>query len=344
MGKKTVLYTRHLEISENLVEFAGYLLPVNYQLGIISEHNIVRNDVGMFDVSHMGEILIKGPQAKEFLEKMMTNNIGKLAPGRVRYTIMCYPNGYCVDDLLVYCLDDDQYLLVVNASNKDKDLNYLKDNCPKDLEITDLSEDYSLLAIQGPNSEKVLSEIMELPNKYFSFIRSGDLIISRTGYTGEDGFEIYGSGEEIVKLWDRLVEKGVKPCGLGCRDTLRFEAGLPLYGHEISDTINPIEGGLSFAVKLEKDFIGKNEILNNTKRKLVGLKLVDRGIAREGNEIYINDERIGVVTTGTKSPTLGYAIANGLIKKEVEEKEVMINVRGKMLKAEIVELPFYKRR
>ncbi len=346
MVKQTALYEAHLSAKGKMVEFAGYLLPINYEKGIIFEHHQVRENVGVFDVSHMGEILVKGEKAKEFLEKTLTNSIGNLVPGKIRYTIMCYPDGGCVDDLLVYCFSDEEYFLVVNASNKDKDFQYLLDLKVDGVSITDKSDEYSQVAIQGPNSEKVMRELgYELPEKYFTFITTNNLIISKTGYTGESGYEVYGPAIDIIKLWDSLLACGVEPCGLGCRDTLRFEAGLPLYGHEISANTNPLEANLGFAVKLNKDFIGKEALEKSDNfRSLIGLKLIDRGIAREGSEVYCGEQLVGVVTTGTMSPTLNIAIANALVKKDFENcEEFVIDVRGRRLKAERVALPYYNK-
>lgn len=346
MSEKTVLFESHEQLGGKIVDFAGFLLPINYLKGIIYEHKLVRSDVGIFDVSHMGEILVSGERAREYLDRMMTNNIGNLAVGKVRYSVMCYSDGGCVDDLLVYCLAKDSYLLVVNAINKAKDLAHLIEYQWDDLEITDKSADYSQLAIQGPNSGKILERYFkELPLKYFSFIMIDDCIVSQTGYTGEYGFEIYGSGDKIKKIWNELLCLGVEACGLGCRDTLRFEAGLPLYGHEISEVINPIDGGLAFAVKLTKEFFGKQAIeVVVEPRQMIGLELIDRGIARSGHLVYQNNILVGVVTSGMYSPTMDKSLASVLVNSTYnQEQDCIIMVREKGLKAQRVAMPYYQR-
>jgi len=342
--KKTALYHQHEALQGKIVEFAGYLLPVNYPAGIIAEHNWVRQEVGMFDVSHMGEISVKGQRARAFLDWALTNNIAGLKPGKIRYTVMCYENGSCVDDLLVYCISEEEYLLVVNAANQDKDFQHLK-ALADDVEVVDVSAQYSQIAVQGPKSKEVLQTLFNLPEKFFSFVYDQNLLISQSGYTGELGYEIYGSHDAIVALWGNLITKGVKPCGLGCRDTLRFEAGLPLYGHEISDSICPNEAGLDFALKFDKEFIGKQAMLQlKEKRQLIGLRLLERGIARQGCAVYCGDLPVGVVTSGTMSPTLGVAIASALIKAEfAENPEFVIDIRGNNVKAEKTALPYYER-
>ena len=342
--KTTALYQEHLKLQGKMVEFAGYNLPVNYQAGIIAEHQAVRNEVGMFDVSHMGEILVKGENAAAFLDETLTNNIANLLPGRIRYTIMCYENGGCVDDLLVYRLSETEFLLVVNAANKDKDYQYLL-SLKADVSIYDESENYSQIAVQGPQSTQVLEKELALPEKFFSFIMDKGLLISQSGYTGELGYEIYGPATKIIALWNKLLEAGVLPCGLGSRDTLRFEAGLPLYGHEISADICPNEAGLDFALSTKKDFIGKEAMFAKTpKRCLVGLKLLERGIARAGCLVYCDDKEVGMVTSGTMSPTLGCALASALIAEEYRDcTQFYIDIRGNKVKAEVTAFPYYER-
>jgi len=345
MIKKTALYEKHLEQNGRMVEYAGWNLPVNYASGIIAEHNCVRNDVGMFDVSHMGEILVKGENATTFLESVLTNNITKLQPGRVRYTIMCNEAGGCVDDLLVYCISKKEYFLVVNAANKDKDYKWLK-KLAKDTEIIDVSDKYCQLAVQGPNSTLALNKLCELPEKYFSFIKTNDLLISQTGYTGEQGYEIYGPTTAIIDMWQKLIDKNVQPCGLGCRDTLRFEAGLPLYGHEIDETITPEEAGLQFAIDWNKDFIGREAMFQLVrKRTLIGLKITERGIARPNYPVFYGGVKVGHITSGTLSPTFNEALACALILKDYSHNEdFLVEIRGNKVQAVKVQLPFYERK
>jgi len=353
MEKKTVFYDKHVAAGGKIVPFAGWLLPVQYT-GILAEHKAVRENVGMFDVSHMGEITLKGADALANLNKLLTNDYTSLKDGGVRYSPMCYPDGGTVDDLLVYKKADNDYLIVVNASNKDKDYAWMKENAFGDAEFTDISDDVAQIAIQGPNAEKMMAPIAsELPQKYYSFVDNVDVagikcLVSRTGYTGEAGYEIYCAKEDGEALWDVLVaagaELGMLHCGLGCRDTLRLEAAMPLYGHELSAEITPKECGLGFAIKMDKaDFIGKAGLEAAAERERIGLVLTDRGIAREGAKVYANGEEIGYVTSGTSAPYIGKSIAMALVKKG-ERADIAVEVRGKMLKCEEVALPFYKKK
>lgn len=363
-GKKTPLYEEHKLLKGKIVNYAGWLLPVQYE-GLVPEHYAVRNAAGIFDVSHMGSIFVKGKDSKEFLDYLMTNDISKLNQTQIVYTFMCYPDGGVVDDLLVYKFDDEKYFLVVNASNLDKDFQWLLDNKGDfDVELDNISDNTCILALQGPSAEKILQRITDIDLsqlKFFHFdekvfVDGVEAMISRTGYTGEDGFEIFVKNDDVVKLWKKLLEVGsefdLKPTGLGCRDTLRFEAALPLYGNELSKEINPLEAGFKFFVKLKKesDFIGK-EILNEQwenglERKLVGFEMIDRGIPREGYEIYKGDTKIGHVTTGYLSPTLNKNIGNGLIAaSETElENEIEIQIRNRKVKAKIINKNFLKDR
>ncbi len=274
VAKKTPLYDEHVRLGGKIVEYAGWFLPVQYE-GLIPEHEAVRNAAGIFDVSHMGQIVVKGKDALAYLQYLCTNDISKVEKNQTIYTMFCYPDGGVVDDFLIYKLEDDEYILVVNAANTDKDFKWMIDN-KKDFNIIieNKSDQIGEVAIQGPNSEKILQKLTDFDLssiKPFYFEPKVDMLgiecmVSRTGYTGEDGFEVYAPAEDIVKIWNALLEKGkedgLKPCGLGCRDTLRFEAGMPLYGNEISEDINPLEGGLKFFVKFEKeeDFIGKEAL------------------------------------------------------------------------------------
>ena len=362
VAKKTPLYDEHVKLGGKIVDYAGWLLPVQYE-GLIPEHNAVRNEAGIFDVSHMGEIVVKGEEAEAYLDYLLTNDISKMVDNQVIYTFMCYPDGGVVDDLLVYRYNGEEYLLVVNAANVDKDFKWMIDN-KKDFNIIieNISDQIGEVAIQGPEAANILQKLTETDLsaiKPFHLKRNVDIagvecMISRTGYTGEDGFEVYTSEEGIVTVWQKLLEvgkdSGLKPAGLGCRDTLRFEAALPLYGHEISQEVTPLEGGFKFFVKLDKepDFIGK-EALNKQwtdglTRKVAGFEMIERGIPREGYEIYKDGEKIGYVTTGYMSPTLKKNIGNALIDIDQTEigNEIEVMIRNKPVKAKIINKRFLK--
>ncbi|UOE54379.1 glycine cleavage system aminomethyltransferase GcvT [Bacillus sp. CMF12] len=360
--KRTPLFEVYKDYGAKTIDFGGWDLPVQFS-SIKEEHEAVRTKAGLFDVSHMGEIEVKGTDSLKYLQKMMTNDISKLKNSGAQYTAMCYENGGTVDDLLVYKIEDDHYLLVVNASNIEKDFNWLEDHAEGNVELKNLSEDMAQLAIQGPLAEKVLQKLAGTNLSdigFFKFQQDVDLngkkaLVSRTGYTGEDGFEVYCDAKDAAALWNEILEagkeEGVLPCGLGARDTLRFEANLALYGQELSPDITPLEAGIGFAVKVNKeaDFIGK-EVLKNQKengvpRKLAGIEMIDRGIPRHGYPVYKGEELIGEVTTGTQSPTLKKNIGLVLIKKEHAGPgtELEVEIRGKRLKAKIAATPFYKR-
>jgi len=360
--KRTPLFEVYKDYGAKTIDFGGWDLPVQFS-SIKEEHEAVRTKAGLFDVSHMGEIAVKGTDSLKYLQKMMTNDISKLKNSGAQYTAMCYENGGTVDDLLVYKIEEDHYLLVVNASNIEKDFNWLQDHAEGNVELKNLSEDMAQLAIQGPLAEKVLQKLAGKNLSdigFFKFQQDVDLngkkaLVSRTGYTGEDGFEVYCDAKDAAALWNEILEagkeEGVIPCGLGARDTLRFEANLALYGQELSPDITPLEAGIGFAVKVNKeaDFIGK-EVLKNQKengvpRKLAGIEMIDRGIPRHGYPVYKGEELIGEVTTGTQSPTLKKNIGLVLIKKEhaEPETELEVEIRGKRLKAKIAATPFYKR-
>lgn len=362
-AKKTPLYEEHVKLGGNVVEYAGWYLPIQYT-GLIPEHEAVRNAVGLFDVSHMGEITVKGKDALAFVNYLMTNDITKIVDNQVIYTFMCYPHGGVVDDLLVYRFSEDDLYLVVNAANSDKDFAWIMEQKGDfEVEVENVSDSVGEVAIQGPLAQKTLQKLtdFDLSKVGFFYLQRDVLIdgvncmISRTGYTGEDGFEVYSDNEGIVKVWNSILEAGkefgILPTGLGCRDTLRFEASLPLYGHEISEEINPLEAGFKYFVKLDKpeDFIGKEELnkqwTEGLKRKLAGFELIGRGIAREGMEIYKDGEKIGHVTTGYMSPTLKKTIGNALIKAEFTalETEIDIMIRNKPVKAKIISKKFLKK-
>lgn len=359
-AKKTPLYDEHVKLGGKVVDYAGWYLPIQYE-GLVPEHEAVRNKVGLFDVSHMGEITIKGKDALAFVDYLMTNDISKVVDNQIVYTFMCAPDGGVVDDLLVYRLAHDDFYLVVNASNTDKDYKWITEQKGNfDVEIVNISDTVGEVAIQGPLAQKVLQKLTNTDLNTITFftlnrkvdINGVECMVSRTGYTGEDGFEVYTTNEGVVKVWNDILEagkeEGIKPCGLGCRDTLRFEASLPLYGHEMSDVISPLEGGFKYFVKLDKasDFIGK-EALNKQwteglKRKLAGFEMIGRGIPREGYEIQKDGKVIGHVTTGYMSPTLKKNIGNALIATEYTElgTEIDIMIRNKPVKAKIISKKF----
>jgi len=365
--KRTPLYPEYEKYNGKLIEFFGWELPVQFA-GIMREHRSTRSEAGLFDVSHMGKIVVSGLESVAFLDHLVTNNISKLVTNKVQYSFMCNDDGGTIDDLLIYMIDDKEYLLVVNASNAKKDLVWLQQHAQdyRSVKIDDKSNDYAILALQGPKAEKIIQKITDINVsvlKMFSFYNHVNIIglqqttlISRTGYTGEDGFEILVQKSASRNLWNILLEAGeeygLAPAGLGARDTLRFEAGLPLYGQELSEDISPIEAGLSFAVKTEKqsDFIGKTALKNQLNKgmhqKIVGIEMVERGIPRIGYEI-VNKEhkKIGRITSGTHSPTLKKSLGLALIERPYNEigTEVWVNIRNHILKAKVIKTPFYKR-
>lgn len=359
-GKKTALFNAHNRYGGQIIEFAGWQLPVQYE-GIIQEHEAVRNNAGLFDVSHMGEVDASGREAFDFVQNLVTNDISVLEDNQVIYTFMCYPDGGVVDDLLVYKFNNEHFFLVINASNVEKDYAWMmKNKSNYQVELINKSEDISEVAFQGPKAQLVLQKLTDtnLDDIKFFYCRQDVLIagvkcvVSRTGYTGEDGFEIYTSNENIEKVWNNILEtgkeEGIKPAGLGCRDTLRFEATLPLYGNEISKEITPLEAGLGFFVKLNKNnFIGKKALLKQKeeglKRKIVGFEMKDRGIPRHGYEVMADGQKIGFVTTGYASPTLKKNIGLALIDSKFTElgTEIQVVIRNKTLKAEVISKKFY---
>jgi aminomethyltransferase len=362
-GRKTPLSDWHAANGGKMVEYAGWQMAVQYE-GLIAEHNAVRERAGMFDVSHMGEVLVEGPEALDYLQKLLTNNFSEMKDGEILYTMMCYPNGTVVDDLLVYRYESDRYLLVINAGNVPKDIEWMEKHA-KDFKVTltNQSDETGELAIQGPLAEEILQTQTETPLNeigFFSFrdnvsIAGVSCLISRTGYTGEDGFEVYADWDQILPVWEALMKageaKGLQPAGLGCRDTLRFEAGLPLYGHEISDSITPLEAGLGYFVSLKKgDFIGREVLAdqkeNGIPRKLVGFELVERGIARAEYDVLLNGDKIGFVTTGYLSPTLNKNVGQALVDRKAVDgvDEIHIQIRHKQVKAKMIKLPLYQKR
>ncbi|MFA1641776.1 glycine cleavage system aminomethyltransferase GcvT [Chryseomicrobium imtechense] len=352
--KRTPLYDLYADYGAKTIDFGGWDLPVQFS-SIKEEHEAVRTKAGLFDVSHMGEVWITGADSEAFIQKLVTNDISKLVPGKAMYAAMCYEDGGTVDDLLVYKFDDEKYLLVVNASNIDKDVAWMNEHVSGDVHIDNQSDDWGLLALQGPAAQEFLQNYTETPLadlKFFTFVEGQvdgkDVIISRTGYTGEDGFELYAKNEVLPDLFTTLLSSGeVVPAGLGARDTLRFEACLPLYGQELSKDISPLEAGIGFAVKTAKeDLIGKDAIVAKGKpRKLVGIEMIDKGIPRHGYKVFVGDVEVGEVTTGTQSPTLKKNIGLALLKADYTElgQEVEVEIRNKRLKAVTVATPFYKR-
>ena len=360
MELKTPLYDVHAAEGGKIVPFAGYLLPVQYKTGVIQEHMAVRTACGLFDVSHMGEVVLTGPGALASLNHLMTNDFTSMTIGRVRYSVMCNENGGCVDDLVVYKFGEESYLVVVNAANRHKDVAHMKANLLPDTKLEDISDSAAQLALQGPKAPAILAKLLpqeSIPQKYYTAVRDADLngmqcMISRTGYTGELGYEIYTAAENAPKLWKTLREAGAEygliPCGLGARDTLRLEAAMPLYGHEMDDEITPLEAGLDFGVKLGKaEFIGRDALLAAGKpsRVRVGLAVTGRGIIREHQPVFVGGEQIGMTTSGTHCPYLGKALAMALVSAEhaAVGTAVEADVRGRRVAAEIVPLPFYKR-
>ncbi|MGE5498677.1 MAG: glycine cleavage system aminomethyltransferase GcvT [Syntrophothermus sp.] len=356
--KKTTLTEVHEKLGAKLIEFAGYMMPVQYS-SIIAEHKAVRSSVGVFDVSHMGEVFIKGDKALDFVQHITVNDASKLTIGRVQYSAMCYPDGGIVDDLLVYKLADNEFMLVVNASNKDKDFKWMLDNNKFGVDIQDRSDDYTLLAVQGPKAKDTLQKICSrtIDLEYYHFFMANvagvDMILSRTGYTGELGYELYFKGDEKIaaEVWNKVFEAGaefdIKPVGLGARDSLRLEMGFCLYGNDIDNTTNTLEAGLGWITKLNKpEFICQDVLLKvkaeGLKRKLVPMISDEKAFPRHGYDITVDGKKVGHVTSGTVSPVLEKAIAMGYVDTEFAAEGNTVNflIRGKEVPARIVKLPF----
>ena len=358
--KRTTLYETHLKYGGKMVPFAGWEMPVQYTAGVINEHNAVRTACGIFDVSHMGEITVEGPDAVANLNYLLTNDFSGMADGQARYSPMCNDDGGVVDDLIANRKDEDEFLLVVNAANKDKDFNWIKAHAFGDVTIEDISDTVGQIALQGPRAMEILSKLVnveDIPEEYYTAkydvpMCGTHVMISTTGYTGEEGVEIYMPKDEAPVIWEALMEAGkdcgLIPCGLGARDTLRLEAGMPLYGHEMDDTITPKEALLSIFVKMDKaDFIGKEALERKTPpaRKKVGLEVTGRGIIREHMDVYKNGKKIGVTTSGTMCPYIKKAVACALVDADerVLGDEVEVDVRGRRVPAKMVSATFYKR-
>ncbi len=364
--RRTPLYEEHVAAGGRMVEFAGFELPVQYS-GLTEEHIAVRSAAGLFDVSHMGEVFVRGPRALDFVQLISCNDHGKMAVGRAQYTGLMYPEGTLVDDMLVHKMADDEFLLVVNAANRFKDVAYLEELARgrDGVEVVDASDEFAQLAVQGPRAHEILQpltpqDLSEI--KYYRFVH-GEVagtsgIIARTGYTGEDGFEVYVEPASASGVWRAILDagrgQGLLPAGLGARDTLRLEAGMCLYGNDIDETTTPLEAGLGWTVKLDKgDFIGRDvlerQAEEGVERTLVGFEMVDRGIARHGYPVVLEEgahEIVGAVTSGTQSPTLHKAL--GMTYLPVESAEIgsglYVQIRGRFARARVVELPFYSRR
>ncbi|MBS3741573.1 MAG: glycine cleavage system aminomethyltransferase GcvT [Candidatus Cloacimonetes bacterium] len=360
MSKKTPFYQIHKNLGAKITDFAGFKMPIHYKKGIVHEHKKVRNEIGMFDLSHMGEFIVSGVNALEFVQKTNVNDVSKIEVGQCQYSQMCYPDGGIVDDLLIY-KDEDNYMLVVNASNIEKDFQWLQKNLLEEVELKDISDETALIAVQGPKAEPVVQKLVEdnlSQLRYYHFIHteiSGvDVIVSRTGYTGEDGFEIYFNDfDKSKKLWNLVAEAGaefdIEPVGLGARDTLRLEMKYPLYGNDIDKNTNPLEAGLRWFVKLDKgNFIGREALKKVKKekiqRKLIPFVMQERGIPRPHYKIFAEGKEIGEVRSGTMSPSLKKGIGTGYVHRDYMKSgtEIKIDVRGKKLKAKVIKPPFYK--
>lgn len=366
-SKRTCLYDRHVALGATMVSFGGFDMPLLYQYaGIAPEHLACREHAGLFDVSHMGEVTVKGPDAERYVQHIFTNDIAGAPVGKVYYGMMCYENGGTVDDLLVYKMGENDFFLVINAANIDKDWAWMQQHTAGfDIDLQNRSDDYGQIALQGPESEDVMERVLGLPCSELAFYtckeiklplsleRTGEeaVIISRTGYTGEDGFEVYASHEYIQKCWDLLIDAGVQACGLGCRDTLRFEVGLPLYGDELSETITPIMAGLGAFVKLDKEeFIGKEALARQKAegpaRKLVGIELSDKAIPRHGYTVLnMEGEPIGKVTTGYHALSVDKSVCMALVDSAYAhlDTEVQIQIRKKVFQGKVVKKQFYSK-
>ena len=359
MARKTALYDRHIALGGKMVEFAGYMLPVQYS-GITLEHRAVRQEAGIFDVSHMGEFLFTGEGAEEALNRLLTNDIRGMRDGQARYSLMANERGGAVDDVIVGRERADKFWMVVNAANRDKDAEWVKAHLTGDgVRFRDVSDDVTQVALQGPAAEKILSAVAkkdDIPAKYYTFspdvsVGGVSAVVARTGYTGEDGFELYvmnAVGERLCDILDDAAKAAgvtLTPCGLGARDTLRLEAGMPLYGHELGEDIPVTETGLGFAIKKDKgEFVGREAIAGHVPEYCrVGARVAGRGIVREQCDIYSGDELVGKSTSGTFSPTLGEGICMLRIRRAFVDRPLEADVRGRRIPLERVELPFYKR-
>jgi aminomethyltransferase len=356
--KRTPLYDAHRALGGRMVEFAGWDMPVQYT-GVIDEHVAVRTRAGLFDVSHMGEIELRGPRALAMCQRLTVNDVGRLEDGQAQYTLICVDDGGIVDDVIIYRLASDRYLFCVNASNVQAVGEWMAQHA--DAEVVDRSADFAQIALQGPRANEILATLTALPigtARPFTFLQGAvagsDALVARTGYTGEDGWEIYCAPGDAVRVWNAILgagrEHGIAPAGLGARDTLRLEAALPLYGHELSRDTTPLEAGLQRFVRLDKgDFIGRAALQkqhdSGVRRRLVGVEMTESGIPRQGYPVEVNGEVVGEITSGTKSPTLGKAIGLGYVTPNCGEVRTTLGVkiRSRTIAAEVVALPFYRR-
>lgn len=351
---QTPLYQKHIILNARMVDFTGYQMPIQYS-GIIQEHLAVRNSCGIFDICHMGELIVRGVGAEDLLNYITVNDVKSMSVGDAQYSAMCYENGGIIDDILIYKYAD-KYMLVVNSSNLEQDFSWLKKYKRDDVELIDISAETGLIALQGPDSRNILQKCVELDLTdipFYTFIESNiggfNATFARTGYTGELGFEIYADKDDIGQIWDIIMDTGdVTPCGLACRDTLRMEMKFCLYGNDIDDATNPIEAGLGWITKLNKDkFIGKKSLLlakENRIRHLTAFKMDERAVPRKGYSIYADGNKVGKVTSGTQSPSLQKGIGLGYVQfgKHKVGMELDLDIRGIMKKATIIKPPFYK--
>ena len=352
--KRTCLYDKHVELGAQMSPFGGFVMPIQYA-GITVEHMAVREKVGLFDVSHMGEVTVFGKDAERYVQHIFTNDIAGAPVGKIYYGMMCYENGGTVDDLLVYKMGENDFFLVINAANIDKDWAWMQQHAEGfDIDLQNRSDSYGQIAVQGPESEHVMEAVLGIPCSELTFYTVktvGDVIVSRTGYTGEDGFEVYATPEYIRTCWDKLIAAGVQPCGLGCRDTLRFEAGLPLYGDELAEDITPLMAGLGIFVKLDKEeFIGKEALAKQKEegvaKKLVGIELADKAIPRHGYTVLKDGQPIGEVTTGYHTISTDKSVCMALIDSQYAalDTEVDIQIRKKVFAGKVVKKLFYEKR
>ena len=350
-NKRTCLYDKHVALGALISPFGGFDMPIQYS-NITDEHQAVRQHCGVFDVSHMGEVLVSGTDAERYVNHIFTNNVEGLAVGKILYGMMCYEDGGVVDDLLVYKMADDRFFLVINAANIDKDWAWIQQQAEGfNVTLDNQSDYYGQLAVQGPEAERIMEEILNLPCSeltFYTFKTMGDVIVSRTGYTGEDGFEIYATPDYINQCWDKLMAAGVTPCGLGCRDTLRFEVGLPLYGDELSAEITPIMAGLGMFVKLDKEkFVGRDALAKQkaegVAQKLVGIELQDKAIPRHGYTVMKDGQPIGTVTTGYHTISTDKSVCMALIDSQYAplDTELEVQIRKKVFPGTVVKKRFY---
>ena len=352
--KRTCLYDKHVALGALMSPFGGFVMPIQY-VGIAEEHKAVRENVGLFDVSHMGEVTVRGKDAERYVQHIFTNDIAGAPVGKIYYGMMCYEHGGTVDDLLVYKMGENDFFLVINAANIDKDWAWMRQHAEGfDIDLQNRSDDYGQIAVQGPASEQVMETVLGIPCSELTFYTVktvGDVIVSRTGYTGEDGFEVYATPDYIRTCWDKLIAAGVQPCGLGCRDTLRFEVGLPLYGDELAEDITPLMAGLGIFVKLGKEeFIGKEALAKQKEagvaKKLVGIELADRAIPRHGYTVLKDGQSIGEVTTGYHTISTDKSVCMALIDSRYAalDTEVDIQIRKKTFAGKVVKKLFYEKR